>query len=306
MSAEFKVDGYVVSKTMLSGVINPAGKYWYIAGSAFETFGTDGHVRADYGTATPETAVGLSGSYRGDFPSDIPTGNYKRIYWDSAIASQAVFADHGFDFQWSGTGEVDDGGTGAIEVSKVLDFVNEALEPTTLSLVEADIAIALKSCLREMSSMELLMKTVIGSVVASDVKIAYPSQFLHVKTLVFTDSDGDAGSPARLLAGDFARYQHIMACEPSNGVPRAYVEQNGYIWFYSPANGAYTYSLEYYADHLYQGSGVDIAIEFDDRFLLAIQLGTTYWKNVLKRNTAYMNVYGPQYFAELAKFKGVI
>lgn len=97
---------------MTGGLINRAGQYWYVAGETFETFGTGGRTRSDYGTSCPETAVGESGSYRGTIPAALPAGAYKRIYWDSAISSQAVFADHDFDLQWDGSSEVLPDGVG--------------------------------------------------------------------------------------------------------------------------------------------------------------------------------------------------
>jgi len=116
LSNEFRVDGYVVSKTMTGVVINRAGQFWYVAGATFETFGTGGRTISDYQTAMTETDVGASGTYRGDFPA-LAAGFYKRVYWDSAISTQAVFGDHGFDFQWSGTAEVTDDGAGDYAVT---------------------------------------------------------------------------------------------------------------------------------------------------------------------------------------------
>jgi hypothetical protein len=118
MSNEFRLDGYVVSKTVKGGVINRAGQYWYIAGAVFETFGTGGRTLSDYQTAMTETAVGSSGSYRGDFPA-LAAGYYKRIYWDTAITSQAVASDADFTFQWDGSAEVTDSlnGSGDYEVA---------------------------------------------------------------------------------------------------------------------------------------------------------------------------------------------
>jgi hypothetical protein len=115
MSAEFRVDGYVVSKTIKGCVLNRAGEWWYVAGATFETFGTAGRTLTDYQTAMTETAVGASGSYRGDFPA-CDAGYYKRLYFDSAISSQAIAGDADYSFRWDGSAEVIEAGVGDYEV----------------------------------------------------------------------------------------------------------------------------------------------------------------------------------------------
>ena len=115
MSSELRVDGYVTGKTLTGGVLNRAGQFWYVAGATFETFGTGGRTRSDYAISMSEVAAD-SGTYRGDFPA-CDAGYYKRIYWDSAISSQAIAADAGYSFQWDGTAEVTESGAGDYEVT---------------------------------------------------------------------------------------------------------------------------------------------------------------------------------------------
>jgi|GEM_PF-3619098 hypothetical protein len=128
MSNELNLDGYVVSKTVKGAVLNRAGQFWYVAGAVFETFGTGGRALSDYQITMTETDVGASGSYRGDFPA-CDAGYYKRLYYDTAITSQAIARDAGYDFQWDGSAEVVDGGVGDYEVTVTIRTIGGTAVP---------------------------------------------------------------------------------------------------------------------------------------------------------------------------------
>jgi len=195
----------------------------------------------------------------------------------------------------------------AITVSQILEFMNDAYtRPDALAWEESGIALALKMCLRDMSTRELLMKSTTGSVIVGASSFTWPTQFLHIKSLVFTDSDGNVGWPTTLIVDDFKGYGRWSAQRLGNGVPCKHVEHNGSIYFFYPADGTYTYTLKYYGIHLYPAAGEDITVEFSDKFLLAIQYGTAYYQAKLKRNKLYMETWLPDYLSELQKFKGSV
>lgn len=72
MANEIHVD-YESGNTLYAVVRDGAGKVWYIAGQAFEDWGTGGRDADDYDI----TLTDKSGArYMGDFDSNIPAGRY--------------------------------------------------------------------------------------------------------------------------------------------------------------------------------------------------------------------------------------
>lgn len=97
---EISLDGYVAGKTITARIVNAAGQYYYVAGTAFETYGASGHTGSDYAISMTDKG---GGTYRGTFPTAITdAGEYLAYIWDSAITTQAVGLDK---IIWDGTQE---------------------------------------------------------------------------------------------------------------------------------------------------------------------------------------------------------
>jgi hypothetical protein len=101
MANELRVNGYVTGKTLTARLTNKAGQFYYVSGNSWETYGAGGHGASDYDISMTEKG---GGAYRGNFPTAMTTpGDYTAHFWDSAISTQAVFAQ---DLYWDGTQEV--------------------------------------------------------------------------------------------------------------------------------------------------------------------------------------------------------
>jgi len=104
MANEIHVD-YAPGNTLYAVVRNEIGDVWYVAGQAFEAWGTGGRDADDYDI----NLMDKSGSmYVGNFDNGIPTGRYSvQVFLqagadpadgDTLVASSEVV--------WSGTGRV--------------------------------------------------------------------------------------------------------------------------------------------------------------------------------------------------------
>jgi len=195
----------------------------------------------------------------------------------------------------------------SLTVANVLEVVNEAFGiPGTNPWAETDIEVALKLCLADLATRHLLVKNTTGTVTVGVSSIIEVTQFFHVKSLVFTNSSSVAQRPTTLIPGDKKGFDNMLAMRLGNGVPQFHAEYLGKIYFFYPADGTYTYSLDYYARHLRVDNGAETTIEYPDEFLPAIQWGTCYYKARLRRNDVYIANFLAQYEAELLKHKNTV
>ena len=104
MANEIQAD-YASGNTLYAVIRNNSGGVWYIAGEAFETWGTDGRDADDYNISL----IDKGGSrYIGNFDGNIPAGRYcVQIFLqasaspddgDNLIEKSEIF--------WSGTGKI--------------------------------------------------------------------------------------------------------------------------------------------------------------------------------------------------------
>jgi len=104
MANEIHVD-YASGNTLYAVVRNVAGDVWYIAGQAFEAWGTAGRTADDYDVGL----IDKNGSrYAGDFDTNIPAGRY---YVQTFLQAGANPADGDTlvtseEIVWSGTAKV--------------------------------------------------------------------------------------------------------------------------------------------------------------------------------------------------------
>jgi len=104
MANEIQVD-YASGNTLYAVARNTAGNVWYVAGQAFEAWGTAGHTADDYDISLTDK----SGSrYVGDLDSNVPAGRYSVQTFLQAGANPAngdtLIA--GEEIVWSGTGRI--------------------------------------------------------------------------------------------------------------------------------------------------------------------------------------------------------
>lgn len=197
----------------------------------------------------------------------------------------------------------------AITVAQVLEFVNEAFNPSAAAWVESDIDVALKMALQEMSNNQLLVAKTAGTDTVSSgdntITPASSLNFLDVKVLQFTSSGGTKYEPCERITDGMRGWRSSQALDTTNGTPLTFTVFDKVIYFHRTANGTYTYQLDYYKNHEWVTSG-DITIEFDDEFLQCVQYGTCYHKALMRRNNAYLALYGPLFQAEMLKFKDIV
>lgn len=125
MASEIQAD-FASGYTLYAVIRNSTGLVWYIAGSAFETWGASSHDADDYDIALTDAGGDL---YEGDFDTNIANGIY-RIQVRRRIGATP---DRSVDplvwtnpsYSWRGTG----GAAGAAGVlsSAELDFANKVL-----------------------------------------------------------------------------------------------------------------------------------------------------------------------------------
>jgi len=203
----------------------------------------------------------------------------------------------------------------AITEAQILEYVRSAfsLGATIPADIQTDIDLALKTCLRDLSSLDLLVKSTDGtdeitdSTVTIDVTESELPQFKAVKTLTLTDSNSVALEPLILMEGGIEGYREGVSISDSRGEPIYYAIDQRLIYPFRPPDQTYTYLLEYYANHLFPGAGEDITIEFTDDFLLAVSFGTCYWLGRIKNSfRKYVENWGPVYFDERQRMRGLI
>ena len=195
-------------------------------------------------------------------------------------------------------------------IDQILEILNEAFAiPEESPWVEADIAVALKLCLRDLSSQDLLIKSTDGDDEVTDetVYISAPAQFKAVKVLTLTDSSDNPLEPLILMEGGIQGYREEMSLSDSRSEPMYYAVSERLIYPYPAPNATYPYLLQYYANHLWAASGSDITIEFSDDFLFCIAAGTAYMKGRLKNSyRKYIENWGPIYFDERQRMRGLV
>ena len=198
----------------------------------------------------------------------------------------------------------------AITTTQILEVLNEAFAiPSSNAWTESDISVALKMCLQELSSLELLTKSSSGTqeVTNSEYSITVPAQFKTVKSLTLTDDDDILKQPLELMENGIKGYRTEMSLNNSRSYPTDYAIEQEKIYLYPPPDGTYTYLLEYYAMHLWPASGSEVTIEFIDDFLITIAAGTAYWKGRLKNSLKkYVQPWSEVYFDERHKMRGLV
>jgi len=104
MANEIQVS-YASGSTLYAVIRNRAGEVWWIAGQAFEQWGTAGHGATDYALALTDK----SGSrYVGDFDQGIPAGSYS-VQWFVQAGASPTDTDvltGGGEIVWTGTAEL--------------------------------------------------------------------------------------------------------------------------------------------------------------------------------------------------------
>jgi hypothetical protein len=96
---------YASGNTLYAVVRNAAGDVWYVAGQAFEVWGTNGRTADDYDISLTDK----SGSrYIGSFDMNIPAGRYSIQVFLQAGANPADGDTFivGKEILWSGTGAI--------------------------------------------------------------------------------------------------------------------------------------------------------------------------------------------------------
>jgi len=104
MANEIHVN-YASGNTLYTVVRNAAGNVWYVAGQAFEAWGTDGRTADDYDISLTDKS---GCRYVGSFDTSIPVGRYSVQVFLQAGANPAdgdTFIS-GEEIVWSGTGTV--------------------------------------------------------------------------------------------------------------------------------------------------------------------------------------------------------
>jgi len=96
---------YASDNTLYAVIRNAAGEVWYVAGQAFEVWGTAGHTADDYDISLTDKN---GCRYVGDFDSNIPSGRYSVQAFLQAGANPADGDSlvTGDEIIWSGTGRV--------------------------------------------------------------------------------------------------------------------------------------------------------------------------------------------------------
>jgi len=104
MANEIHVN-YASGNTLYAVVRNAAGNAWYVAGQAFEAWGTSGRTADDYDINLTDKSGSL---YVGNFGTSVPAGRYSVQVFLQAGANPAdgdTFVA-GEEIVWSGTGAI--------------------------------------------------------------------------------------------------------------------------------------------------------------------------------------------------------
>ena len=101
----------------------------------------------------------------------------------------------------------------------------------------------------------------------------------------------DTETPLTAFSGGWGDYQYAMSESVSKNTPEYYVENNGKIYIYPPADTDYGVLLEY---QKYDNQD-DTDIEFGDEFSNALKFGSLYFYAMMKSRERYLNIWGPKY-----------
>ena len=104
MSNEIHIN-YTSGNTLYAVVRNAAGDVWYVAGQAFEVWGTGGRTADDYDISLTDKSGGL---YVGSFNTNIQAGRYSVQVFLQAGANPADGDTFiiGEEIVWSGAGAI--------------------------------------------------------------------------------------------------------------------------------------------------------------------------------------------------------
>ena len=104
----------------------------------------------------------------------------------------------------------------------------------------------------------------------------------------------DTENPLIAFSDGWDGYQYAMSESVSKSTPEYYVENNGKIYVYPPADTDYGVLLEFqkYDDQ------DDTAIEFGDEFSNALKFGSLYFYAMMRTKELHMKIWGGKYEQE--------
>jgi hypothetical protein len=125
--------------------------------------------------------------------------------------------------------------------------------------------------------------------------------FVIPKAFVANDATGmwlvniaHTEDPLTAFSGGWDEYLVCMAESTTPGTPTQYIEQNGRIYLYPPADGDYGVLLEY---QKYDNQD-DTTIEFGDEFSNALKFGSLYFYAMMKGRERYVALWQNKYEVE--------
>ncbi len=104
----------------------------------------------------------------------------------------------------------------------------------------------------------------------------------------------DTEYPLTAFSDGWDGYRLAMSESTTKRTPEFYVENNGKLYVYPPADTDYGVLLEY---QKYDNQD-DTAIEFGDEFSNALKFGSLYFYAMMKTRKRYLKIWGPKYEVE--------
>jgi len=290
MANEIHTD-YPSGSTLYALIRTSGGNVWYIAGEAFEAWGTSGHTADDYDIPLTDR----SGSrYEGDFDADVPAGTYTVQIFLQTGSSPDIDADiilGAQKYRWTGSavagGEALATEGEGIARADILTFVNANLKRS-----ETDIDIQIQMVLNELRGPYIPAVDDSQTLSDGDEYLASPDGFWTMIGLILNDGSQDL-PPLRPFPGGYnaLKKEKGRAGQVYTSNPLYYAPWGAYLWLWPLPGQTYTTRIDYYKTHAQDVGN----IEFGDEFKNTIKFGACFYVACKHKLVDYINIWGPLY-----------
>jgi len=176
--------------------------------------------------------------------------------------------------------------------ASILTFAGRAWQ-TTFTGTTLDPAI--NACLSDLNGSDLLVGYATDELAVNNRYFAQPANYKSMIAITLWSGTVTYDSLIE-LPGGVAKWRSLKAASSAPDRPKYFVEWPSHedqgILLYPRSDAIYQVEIDYWRTH------PESAIEYPAKFQHLLNLGSVYWEAALRRNTEYMNHWGPLYYAE--------